>query len=249
MIPLPPAFLDRPITHRALHGPGRPENSPAAIRAAVTAGYGVEIDVQLSSDGQAMVFHDYALDRLTGESGPVRMRSARALGAIPLTGGQEGIPTLPDVLSIVAGAVPLLIEIKDQDGALGPEVGPLETAVAKALDGYNGPVAVMSFNPHAVAEMAGLAPKLPRGLTTCHFPPDDWPTVPEARRAELRGMPDLDRVGAGFVSHQASDLTSAKVNRVKAAGLPVLCWTIKSQKAEAEARKVADNVTFEGYLA
>lgn len=249
MTPLPPAFLDRPIAHRALHGPGAPENSRAAVRAAVAAGYGIEIDVQPSADGTAMVFHDYDLGRLTAVSGPVRMRPAAELAAIGLTGGSEGIPTLAEVLDDIAGRVPLLIEIKDQDGALGPDVGPLEAAVAAALTGYDGPVALMSFNPHSVAECARRAPGIPRGLTTCHFPKGDWPMVPEARRAELRGMPDLERTGAGFVSHQASDLGSDSVAAVKARGLPVLCWTIRSAEAERAARAVADNVTFEGYRA
>ncbi len=249
MTPLPTGFLDRPFTHRALHGPGRPENSRAAVRAAVAAGYGIEIDVQLSADGAAMVFHDYALDRLTGDRGPVRQRSAAELAAIRLTGGDEGVPTLPEVLAEVAGRVPLVIEIKDQDGAMGPNVGPLEAAVAAALRDYAGPVATMSFNPHAVAEMARLLPDRPRGLTTSHFPPADWPTVPEARRAELRGMPDLDRVGASFISHEAKDLASPVVAAARASGRAVLCWTIRSPAAEAEARRFADSVTFEGYLA
>ena len=121
---LPPGFHARPFAHRALHGPGRPENSRSAIDAAITAGYGIEIDLQLSADGQAMVFHDYALDRLTAARGPVRGLSAERLSSLHLTDSEEGIPTLTQVLDQVAGAVPLLVEVKDQDGALGPEVGP-----------------------------------------------------------------------------------------------------------------------------
>ena len=122
---LPRAFYEVPLAHRALHdvARGRPENSRAAIRAAIAAGYGIEIDVQLSADGAAMVFHDYALDRLTHNSGAVRLRSADELKAVPLKGGGEGIPDLPEVLRLVAGQVPLLIELKDQDGAMGDEFG------------------------------------------------------------------------------------------------------------------------------
>lgn len=248
MIPLPEVFLTGPLAHRALHGAGKPENSLAAAAAAVEAGYGIEIDIQASSDGQPMVFHDYDLGRLTGVTGAIRLRSAAELKEIVLLGGTEGIPTLSEFLQLVRGQIPILIEIKDQDGALGADVGPVGMAIAETLRNYTGPVAVMSFNPHAVDEMASLLPDLPRGLTTCHFPAAEWPTVPEARRAELRSMPDLDRVGASFISHQASDLGSAEVATAKARGLPVLCWTIRSEQAEREARKVADNVTFEGYL-
>ncbi|MBV2358951.1 phosphodiesterase [Thalassococcus sp. CAU 1522] len=248
---LPPAFLDRPIAHRALHdlAAGRPENSRAAIRAAVAANYGIEIDLQLSSDGEAMVFHDYSLDRMTGETGAVRQRTAQALGAIPLTGGDEGIPTFAEVLDLVGGAVPLLVELKDQDGAMGPSVGPLEQAVARALAGHAGPVALMSFNPHSVAVLADLLPQTPRGLTTDAFTAEGWPTLPAATRDRLRGIPDFDRVGAAFISHDRKNLSAAPVAALKARGVPVLCWTVRSPEQEAEARKIADNVTFEGYVA
>ena len=244
---LPQGFLTTPIAHRALHGAVGPENSRAAIRAAIERGYGIEIDLQMSVDGAAMVFHDYALDRLTDATGPVAVQTADQLAQIPLKGGAEGIPTLPEVLDLVAGRVPLLIEIKDQDGGMGPEGGPLEVATAHALQGYDGPVAVMSFNPHSMVRMAELAPHLPRGLVTSAFDPERWP-LSEARCAELRAIPDYDAVGAVFISHEAGDLDRPRVAELQAAGAHVLCWTITSPEAEAEARKVAQNVTFEGYL-
>ncbi len=251
MIPLPRAFLDRPLAHRALHdqAKGRPENSLAAIRAAVEEDYGVEVDLQLSRDGEAMVFHDDTLDRLTAATGPIRARTAAELSQITLNDSTETIPTLSDALALIAGRVPLLLEIKDQDGALGPDVGPLEQAVAAAVASYDGPVAAMSFNPHSVAALARHAPDLPRGLVTEPFAGVFWPNVPQPRRAELAEMPDLERVGASFISHQVHDLQSPAVARVKARGLPVLCWTVRSPQEEARAREVADNITFEGYLA
>ena len=248
---LPSEFLTRPIAHRALHdrAAGRAENSRAAILAAITGDYGVELDLQLSADGQAMVFHDYDLRRLTDESGAVRQRNAAALEAIELTGGREGIPTLAACLSLIGGRVPVLIELKDQDGGMGPDIGTLESAVARDLRGYSGPAAVMSFNPHSVARMAELVPDVARGMTTSGFSRDDWPTVPDARLEELREIPDFDRVGACFISHAARDLDAAPVARIKAAGYPVLCWTIRSSDAEVDARRIADQVTFEGYAA
>ncbi|MCV2893094.1 glycerophosphodiester phosphodiesterase family protein [Lentibacter sp. XHP0401] len=248
--PLPASFLAAPIAHRGLHdlANGVPENSLASFDAAIANGYGIELDLQMSADGVAMVFHDYSLERLTGEKGAVAQRTAHQLGQIPLTGGQEGIPTLAQTLALVAGRAPLLIEIKDQDGALGPNVGPLEEAAVKALTGYAGDVALMSFNPHAVAALAKLAPHIPRGLTTCNYDPKDWTTIPKARLAELVPIPDFTRTSAGFISHQASDLASPHVAALKAQGVPVLCWTIRTSMEEAAARKLADNVTFEGYL-
>lgn len=247
---LPAAFLGAPLAHRALHdvADGRPENSRAAIREAIRHGYGIEIDVQLSADDQAMVFHDYALDRLAQGTGPVRAVPAGTLGHTPLKGGDEGIPTLAQVLEIVAGQVPLLIEIKDQDGAMGDNIGPLEQATAAALDDYVGPVALMSFNPHSVARMAALCPDIPRGLVTSAYTANDWP-LNAATRDHLRDIPDFDRVGASFVSHEAADLARPRVAELKEAGANILCWTIRSPAEEAKAREVAQNVTFEGYLA
>ncbi len=246
---LNPSFQTIPLAHRALHdvAEGRPENSRSAARAAIAAGYGIEVDVQLTSDGGAVVFHDYALDRLTAERGPVRRRSLEDLAAIPLSGGDEGIPSLAEVLDLVAGQVPLLVEIKDQDGALGPDVGPLERAVATAFAGYTGPLAVMSFNPHSVAAMAELAPDVSRGLVTCDFDPEDWPAS-NTRLAELAGIPDYARVGASFISHDRRDLDRPRVAELKSGGAAILTWTVRSPEEEAEARRIAGNITFEGYL-
>ena len=242
-------FLTRPIAHRALHNAaeGRPENSRAAIMAAVDQGFGIEIDVQLTSDAKALVFHDYDLDRMTIATGRVRERSAADLAQINLTGTDDGPPVLAQVLDLVAGKVPLLIELKDQDGALGPDVGPLESAVAHALGGYTGPVAVMSFNPHSVSALQALIPHIPRGLTTDAFDGKDWP-VPEQRLRELAGISDYERVGASFISHNRRDLGMSRVAELKNAGATILCWTVRSPAEEAEARKIADNITFEGYL-
>ncbi len=247
---LPRAFYDVPLAHRALHdvNDGRPENSRAAIRAAIAAGYGIEIDVQLSADNAAMVFHDYALERLTGAKGAVRLRNAADLGAVTLLGGDEGIPDLPEVLRLVAGRVPLLIEIKDQDGGMGPDVGPLEEATAAAVRGYDGPLAVMSFNPHSVAALAKLLPDVPRGITTSAYRYEDWP-LPRAKCDHLREIPDYDRVGACFISHEVTDLPSPRVAELKAQGAMVCCWTVRDAQQEAQAREIVDNITFEGYAA
>lgn len=251
MIPLPAGFLSQPIAHRALHDRAqqRPENSRAAVRAAVEAGYGIEIDVQLSSDNRAMVFHDYALKRLTGRDGTVRQTTASDLSStVLLDSAQETIPSLTEILEIVDGQVPLLIEIKDQDGAMGPETGPLEAAVAADLRGYTGPVAVMSFNPHAVALMRRLCPDIPRGLTTCAYDADAWPHLPAATRERLRHIPDAQQMACSFVSHDAKDLDAPRVADLRAEGLAILCWTIRSAAEETAARRTAQNITFEGYL-
>ncbi|NEY89995.1 glycerophosphodiester phosphodiesterase family protein [Tabrizicola oligotrophica] len=250
-MPLPAVFLRLPLAHRALHNRAerRPENSPAAIRAAVAAGYGIEIDVQGTADGQAVVFHDEWLERLTDATGFVKDYTAAELGRIRLRDCDDCIPTLPEVLALVAGRVPVLIEIKDQTDRMAETDGRLEAAVTRALAGYQAPVAVMSFNPHAVANMARLAPAVPHGLTTAAYDHDGWAPLPPARCDELRHIADYDRVGASFISHEAADLASPRVAALKAGGAAILTWTIRSPQEESLARKVADNVTFEGYLA
>ncbi len=250
-VPLPETFLSLPLTHRALHdrAAGRIENSPAAIKAAVEAGYGIEVDLQLSSDGIAMVFHDEELDRLTDTTGPLNARTAAELGRIELKGSTDTIPTLAKVLELIDGKVPLLIEIKDQTLEMAPTDGKLEAATAEVLKDYKGDVAVMSFNPHSIAHMARLAPHLPRGLTTSAYDPDDWAPVPADVCDRLRLIPDYDATGSSFISHEGRDMGRDRVAELKAQGAKILCWTIRSALDEAKARRIADNVTFEGYRA
>lgn len=250
-VPLPEGFLRLPIAHRALHdkAQGRIENSPAAIKAAVAAGYGIEVDLQLSSDGVPMVFHDADLDRLTDEKGPVNGRTSGELGKINLKGATDTIPTLTEVLALIDGKVPLLIELKDQTLIMGPTDGKLEAATAAALKGYRGDVALMSFNPHSIARMARLSPHLPRGITTSAYDPDDWAPLPAEVCNRLRRVPDYDATGSSFISHEGRDLARPRVAELKAQGAKILCWTIRSAADEALVRKIADNVTFEGYPA
>jgi glycerophosphoryl diester phosphodiesterase len=240
-------FLRGRFAHRGLHGRGRPENSRAAFQAAIELGVGIELDVQPSADGVAMAFHDDRLDRLTDRTGPIDALPADALAATPLRRGQEGIPRLSEALALIAGRVPLLIEIKDRDGDMGPAIGPLEGAVLAALEGYPGPVALMSFNPHSVAYLAARAPHIPRGLTTAAFDDYHWPHLSDAARARLR-EPNLDEARASFVSHDVSDLGSPVIGRLAERGVPILTWTIRSKAQEAEALRTARAVTFEGYL-
>lgn len=249
--PLPAAFSALPIAHRALHdqAAGRPENSREAVRAAVEAGYGIEIDLQLSADGQPVVFHDDTLDRVTPETGDVDARSLDDLVAIPLSGGSSGIPTFAEILQIVGGRVPLLVELKDQDGRGTHPAGTLERAAAHAVEGYEGPLAFMSFNPAMVARMAEYAPTVPRGLTTCSYDQAPFDGLAPARKAHMKAIGDFDPTGSSFISHEAGDLARDSVQALRKRGVPVFCWTIRSPGAEAEARALADNVTFEQYRA
>ena len=250
-IALPRSFLSHPLAHRGLHSRDRGiiENSPSAVQAAIDTGYGIEIDIQRSKDGAAVVFHDDRMDRLTLERGLVRDLTQAELSAIKLKDSTDTIETLDQILQRVKGQVPLLIEIKDQSLTMDDVDGTLEKAVATCLDGYHGDVAVMSFNPASVAYMAHYAPQVARGLTTCSFAPKSWPMCNPKNLGLLQQFSKYDEVGASFISHDHRDLTSIHVTQFQQKGDPVLTWTIKSADQEAVARHVADNITFEGYLA
>jgi glycerophosphoryl diester phosphodiesterase len=244
MTPLPPGFLARPFAHRGLHDAAarRPENARAAVAAAVAGGYAVEIDVQLSADGEAMVFHDDTLDRLTPETGPVSARSAAELAAIPLNGGDEGIPTLAEILALAGPDTPMLVELKDQGGAMDATgVGPLERRVAELLD---APAHVpMSFNPASIAEMARLAPGRARGLVAG----GDYGPIDADRAAALAEAREAEAVGAAFVSFHHRALPSPRAAALRAAGVAILCWTIRDPRAAAAVAPHVDGITFEGF--
>lgn len=244
-------FKKIPLAHRALHdaSEGRPENSMAAIRAAIAGGYGIEIDLQLSRDGDAMVFHDYDLARLTGEPGAIQQRSTEELSSLRLNGTDQSIPTLAQALTEVAGRVPILIELKDQHGQMGITDGRLERAVAQDVSGYDGPVGLMSFNPNSVVELSSMLPNVPRGLVTEYFPAKDWLLLNPEVRAHLRKIPDYNRARASFVSHSLQDLNNPRLAELKTLGATVLCWTVRSPEQEEDARRHVDNITFENYLA
>ena len=247
---LPPESITTPIAHRALHDGNqtRAENNLRAIDAAIAGGYGIEIDLQLSHDGTAMVFHDYSLNRLTNETGPIAQRSWRELTQTCFVTGELGVPTLDEVLEHVQGRVPLLIELKDQDGGMGQDIGRLEAAVASTFAGYRGPIALMSFNPHSVIRLAELCPDLPRGLTSCDFVTENWMLLKPQTRARLAQMPDYGRADASFISYRWQELGAPRVSELKSDGAAILCWTVCSPDEERAARKIADNITFENFL-
>lgn len=243
-------FLNTALAHRGLHDPAQGifENSRSAFQAAIDHGFGIELDLQLSRDGQAVVFHDETLDRMTGHTGLVVDHTIDELAQIELGTSHDHIETLPQILDFVAGRVPLLIEIKDQSGNFGKTNGVLERATCDALASYRGPVAVMSFNPNAIAHVQTHAPHLVRGLTTGNFASYDLDPADGIDIDGLTQISRFDELGACFISHDRNDLANPAVRQLKSRGIPVLCWTIRSVDQETTARKIADNITFEGYL-
>lgn len=245
---LPDIFTQRPLAHRALHdaAQGRIQNSLSAVQAAINHGYGIEIDLQLSADQDAMVFHDDDLDALAHGSGPVYTHSTEALGEMRLRGGRDGIDTLAAILTTVAGKTPLLIELKEQHDPTRNRA--LAAATCKALEDYAGPVALMSFSPVLVGHVQRFAPHLPRGLVSYNYHADPDSALPDMLKTHLTQMRDFDALGCSFTSYQWQDLDCAPIHALKSRGVPILCWTTKSPQDDAAARAIADNVTFEQYL-
>lgn len=222
--------------HRGLHAPGVPENSLAAFRGAVDRGLGIECDVQRSADGHAMVFHDWNLDRLTAKAGAVARLSAERLGKVPLTGSTEMIPTLREVLSLVAGRVPILIEIKSRRE---DRVAPLCLAVRRVLEGYTGPHAVMSFDPRVSRWYYRHSPHTVRGLVVSEGEDRALPGVIRRRLALWHARPD-------FLAYDVRDLPSRFAAGQRARGLPLATWTIRSAEHRERAALHADADIAEG---
>lgn len=226
----------RLFAHRGLHGQGRVENSPSAFAAAIAAGHGIECDVRKSRDGRAIVFHDADLDRLAQASGPIDALDVATITATRLRGSADCIPTLRDLLAQVDGAVPLLIEVKTDPAR---SVAALCLAVRRELEGYQGQVAVMSFDPRVGQWFRRLAPQVVRGLVV---------TEENARTlsARLRRHRQLWQARPDFLAYDIRDLPSAFATAQRARGLPVLTWTVNSATLRQRALDHADSPIAEG---
>lgn len=225
--------------HRGLHGAGLPENGPSAFAAALARGMGIECDVQRSSDGHAVVFHDWDLDRLTEATGPVIDRSSAELAVLQLRGSSsraETIPTLRRLLDLVDGKAPLLIEIKSRPGV---RVAPLCLAVRRQLEGYRGPVAVMSFDSRVSRWFARYSPHTVRGLVVTE---DGRRTMTGKYRRHLA----LWHARPDFLAYDVRDLPSRFAAAQRRRGFPLLTWTVNSPTRREAALAHADALIAEG---
>jgi glycerophosphoryl diester phosphodiesterase len=243
-------LVARPIAHRGLHdiAAGCVENSLSAAGAAIARGFGIECDVQLSADGQAMVFHDFVLDRLTTETGKVADRTAASLAGIGLKGGSDRIPTLAGFLDAIGGRVPLVIEIKSRfDGDLA-----LTRRTADILKDYAGqPIVLKSFDPAIVTALRELTPGIPRGIVAMndYSQYSDYAGLDEAQRHALANLLHFGESRPDFLSWKVADLPSAAPYLCREAlGLPVMSWTVRTPQDRERAAKHADQMVFEGFL-
>ena len=231
-----------PIAHRGLWSPGGPpENSLAAFQAACAAGYGIELDVQLSADGEAVVFHDDKLARMTGAEGRVRDRTAAELAELRLSGADEKIPTLLETLAVVGQRAMVHIELKTPYG----EVGPLEQRVHEVIADHAGPLCVIGFNPYSHAWFAQRYPGVLRGLDSYSYA--KAPQMADAQRRAFAALEHVEIARPHFLALGLDMLPSPKAAKLRAAGMPVVAWTVREPAQWDKVKDECDNLIFEGF--
>lgn len=235
-----------PIAHRGLWSPdGCPENSLGAFQAACAGGYNIELDVQLTADGEAVVFHDATLARMTGGPGRVADHTADDLGVMRLADTDETVPTLADTLTLVGRKALVLIEIKAPYG----EVGPLERRVHEVLIDHNGPTSVIGFNPYSHAWFADHHPKILRGLDSYSYVGGDARHLAPELRKEFAQLRHVAIARPHFLALGLDMLPSAKADSLRKGGMPVVAWTVRAPGEWDAVKFHCDNLIFEGFAA
>jgi glycerophosphoryl diester phosphodiesterase len=238
----------RPIAHRGLHdmAAGIVENTASAFHAAIAGNYGIETDLQISADGEAMVHHDDALGRLTEGSERLAALSAAQIKGVRFKTGSDRILALGELLELVGGRAPLLLELKSRfDGDTR-----IALRAAKLLTGYAGPIAVMSFDPALIETLRAVAPNLTRGIVAeRRYDPDEWLGISFAQRYELAFLLHAPRSRPQFLSYKGNDLPALVPSLARMFGLPILTWTIRSETERQRVVRYCDQVTFEGFRA
>jgi glycerophosphoryl diester phosphodiesterase len=238
----------KPIAHRGLHDTalGLIENTAGAVRAAVAAGYGIEVDLQISADGEAMVHHDAELGRLTEGKDRLDQLTAAALKQIAFRGSAERIITLGELCELINGRVPMLLELKSRfDGD-----GRLPLRVAAVLAGYGGPAAPMSFDPMQLSWLRQKAPGLPRGIVAAKYRPHPyWDQMPAWLRDGMGSLlPAALTARPHFVAYAFNDLPALAPWLARHVScLPLMTWVVRSEAERQRALRSADQIIFEGF--
>jgi glycerophosphoryl diester phosphodiesterase len=238
----------RPVAHRGLHDISRGivENMPAAAEAAIAGNFAIECDIQLTSDGEAMVHHDDELGRLTEGSGALLTKTAAELKAVHFKNTAERMMTLTELCALVAGRVPLVIEVKSHFNGDRK----LVKRMANVLSTYRGPAVGMSFDPDQVVALRELVPSRPRGIVAEHdYTEEDWPEASAAQRHEMTHLRHFFRTRPDFVAYWVNELPSAAPWLARnVLGCPLLTWTVRTPEQRARAARHADQMIFEGFV-
>ncbi|MFG1422193.1 glycerophosphodiester phosphodiesterase family protein [Roseixanthobacter liquoris] len=239
-------LIQRPVAHRGLHDASRGviENSPSAIEAAIAGGFSVEVDIQSARDGEAMVYHDFALDRLTQGSGLLAEHSSAQLAQVRFRATDDRMMSLPDLLARVDGRAPLLIEIKS---AFTGDVR-LALRAARLLAEYRGPAALMSFDPEMISAVRDAAPGITRGIVAeRRYNEPEWNDLSAGAKHVLRNLLHWPATRFQFIAYRVADLPAPVTRIARALGFPVLAWTVRRQADRDAAKKFADQMIFESF--
>jgi glycerophosphoryl diester phosphodiesterase len=238
-----------PIAHRGLFDPaaGRIENTRAAFQAAIDADLGIECDVRPAAGGLPVVFHDDVIDRLIDGQGPVSELTPDDLAHLRYRNLQdEPIQTFADLLAQVNGRVPLLVEIKSE---WDPPDHAFLFRVCRMAAYYDGPIALMSFDPAVIAVARQYAPQVPRGIISGSYAGGDWwnDRIDEERAARLRDLIDGD-IEPDFYAYEVAALENAAPRRAREElGIPMFTWTVRSERDRQLAEQFADAPIFESH--
>jgi glycerophosphoryl diester phosphodiesterase len=237
----------RPVAHRGLHDRARGviENMPGAAEAAIAGNFAIECDIQLTADGEAMVHHDDALGRLTEGFGALLGKTAAELKAVKFKETSERMMSLGDLCALVAGRVPLVIEVKSHfDGDRK-----LVARMAEVLAAYSGPAVGMSFDPDQLMALRELLPQRPRGIIAERsYDAADWPEATPAQRRGMLHLRHAFRTRPHFVAYWVDELPApAPWIARHIFGLPLLTWTVKTAEQRERAARHADQMIFEGF--
>ncbi len=241
-------LVRRPIAHRGLHDRAARivENSPSAAVAAIARNLAIECDVQLTADGDAVVFHDVTLDRLTASSGPVMARRTSELTAMSLAGSDDRIPTLDAFLDLIGGRVPLICEVKSRfDGDMR-----LAERVAAVVAASAGPLAIKSFDPAVIAHLRERGVARPLGVVAlADYAHPEWDHLSPERKRDMAEMLHYADTRPDFLSYAVGDLPHAVPHLCRVAiGMPVMAWTVRTPEQRQRAARWADQMVFEGFL-
>lgn len=238
-------WMRRPIAHRGLHDRRKQivENTPTAFAGAVEQGYAIECDLQRSADGVPMVFHDSSLERLTKETGRVVRFSSRQLKQVRFKETDDRMLTLAELLEMVDGKVPLIIEIKSD----WMDRGPFEARICAELGAYKGRAALMSFDPYVVQACATHGPMIPRGLIAEDFRDDHhWKDLTEWQRFKMRHLLSAFIARPQFVAYDIRALPAlAPIAARHLLGWPLLTWTVRTREERKRAERWTDAIIFE----
>jgi glycerophosphoryl diester phosphodiesterase len=238
----------RPIAHRGLHNKRDIiENTGSAFRAAIEGKYAIECDVQLTRDGDAAVFHDFELERLTHGKGLVKDYTMRQLREMAFKTSSDKMMSLSELINLTRGRATLIVEIKSLfDGDMT-----LATHVAKIVKGYTGKIALMSFDPAVVAHLREIATPIVRGIVAENAYDDaGFSMCSSEQKYNMRNLMHFEETNPHFISWKVQDLpTTSTLLFKKGMQRPVICWTVRTDEDKVRAAKYADQVTFEGYNA